>query len=149
VFQIPESQCKSTLTLPLPFRDFSYHDFSTRDIKQIDLPNPEPRYADTLMHTRADYSMVSSPRRDFGLRYIVNPDVYGFRTFLSLNSILACHLSSHQFLWPHAPLVVGISRFAILRFLMQHFPCLQDSQIVEPRLLQISRHTSRMMGGSD
>jgi hypothetical protein len=44
--------------------------------------NSEPRCVDTPMHVWVDYSMVPSPRRDFGIHRIVNPNVNGFRTFL-------------------------------------------------------------------
>jgi hypothetical protein len=78
----------------IPYREFSYRDFATRDIKQMDLPNPESRCANTPMHTRVDYSTVPSPRRDFGLRGIANPNTNVFGTYLFPNPDMVRHLSS-------------------------------------------------------
>jgi hypothetical protein len=71
--RIPETRYKSTLTLPLPCRDFLYRDFATRDIKQL-VPDSRSRYAETLTHVRVDFS-TSSPHRDFGVHGIANPNV--------------------------------------------------------------------------
>jgi hypothetical protein len=76
------------------YRDFPYHDFSTRDIKQVDLLNSYPRCVDTPMHTWVDYSTVPSPRRDFGLRGIANSNAKCLILLLFLNSDNLCHLSS-------------------------------------------------------
>jgi hypothetical protein len=46
--------------------------------------SPIHRNSDALVSLTIPRSL--SPRRDFGLRYIANPDVYGFGTFLSPNS---------------------------------------------------------------
>jgi hypothetical protein len=78
-FESPKPRWKSTLTLPLPCRDFSYRDFATRDIKQMDLPNPEPRCVDTPMHTWVDYScpVTSIGISDFAGSRILMPNVSG------------------------------------------------------------------------
>jgi hypothetical protein len=55
---------------------FSYRDFGTRDIKQLDLPTPDTRYAETPMHTcELTFQRSRHFYRDFRLRGIANPNV--------------------------------------------------------------------------
>jgi hypothetical protein len=72
--QIPETRYKSTLTLSLSYRNFSYRDFDTHDVESLVLPTLEPRYAETPMRSRVEFSTVPSLHRYFGVRNIANPN---------------------------------------------------------------------------
>jgi hypothetical protein len=110
--RIPETRWPVNADLLFPLSGLSYRDFATRDIKQLDLPTPDARCAETPMHTcelTFQLPVTSIGISDFaGSRILMSM----FRDFPFPEPRYLCHLSSTNSCGPHCS-PVGISRFAI------------------------------------
>jgi hypothetical protein len=100
--------------LSLSYWDFTYRDFSIRDVKQLVLPTPNPDSPKLRCARELDFSTPHHLYRDFRLQGIAKPDanVSGLLTTKPKNGVPPIHSSTS--LWP--TLSSWLSGYRVLQF---------------------------------